>query len=216
MQAKTEELLYFLLWTCEKAFRPTWRNLEESFEGWAYRRGLLRQLQRLEKQQWLECQAKTADHRLYRLTKTGRLKALGGRDPDACWERHWDGRWRLVLYDVPEARRSTRNKLRRYLEDRGFGYLQNSVWITPDPVKERPELLAEGPVDVESLLVLEACPAAGESDAQIVAGAWDFAAINTRYSRYQEILSRRPNGRVHTKTTAESLHRWLREEREAW
>ena len=35
MKAKTEELLYFLLWTCEKAFRPTWRNLEESFEGWA-------------------------------------------------------------------------------------------------------------------------------------------------------------------------------------
>src|SRR5207247_1644410 len=131
MQAKTEELLYFLLWTCEKAFRPTWRNLEESFEGWAYGRGLLRQLQRLD-------------------------------------------------------------KLRRYLEDRGFGYLQNSVWITPDPVKEQPALLAEGPVDVESLLVLEACPAAGESDAQIVAGAWDFASINAHYSRYQEILSRRP------------------------
>jgi len=60
----------------------------------------------------------------------------------------------LVLFDVPEARRSTRNKLRLYLQDRGFGYLQNSVWITPDPVAEQRALLADGPVDVESLILL--------------------------------------------------------------
>ena len=59
VKAKTEELLYLVLWACETLSRPTWRNLTESFEGWAYRRGLLRQLQRLEKQQLLERQADT-------------------------------------------------------------------------------------------------------------------------------------------------------------
>jgi len=54
MRAKTEELLYFLLWTAETISRPTWRNMTGSFEGWAYRKGLFRQLQRLENQQWLE------------------------------------------------------------------------------------------------------------------------------------------------------------------
>src|SRR6266513_1066496 len=41
------------------------------------------------------------DDRLYRLTAQGRLHALGGRDPQEQWARPWDGRWRLVLFDVP-------------------------------------------------------------------------------------------------------------------
>jgi phenylacetic acid degradation operon negative regulatory protein len=216
MRAKTEELLYFLLWTAETLSRPTWRNLTESFEGWAYRNGLLRQLQRLEKQQLLDGQAGPAGDRLHRLTEAGRLQSLGGRDPEACWRRRWDGRWRLVLFDVPETRSSTRNKLRRYLQDRGFGYLQNSVWITPDPVAEQRALLADGPVDVESLLLLEARPAAGENDADIVAGAWDWLAINERYARYEAILARRPRGQANTEAAARVFHGWLRQEREAW
>jgi phenylacetic acid degradation operon negative regulatory protein len=213
---KTEELLYHLLWTAETLFRPTLRNLTESFEGWAYRQGLLRQLQRLETKQWIQSQTGPEGDRLHCLTEAGCIRALGGRDPEACWRRRWDGRWRLILFDVPEARRSKRNKLRGYLRDRGFGYLQNSVWITPDPTSEQRALLADGPVDVETLLLLEARPCAGESDAEIVAGAWDFPAINKRYGRYLDILSRRPPGRVTTETAAKALHRWLREEREAW
>ena len=216
MRAKTEELLYFLLWSAETVSRPTWRNMTESYEGWAYRKGLLRQLQRLENHQWLERQSGPAGDRLYRLTESGRLAALGGRDPEARWRRRWDGRWRLILFDVPEARRGARTRLRRYLRDRGFGYLQNSVWITPDPVTEQRAFLADGAVDVESLILLEARPCAGESDAQIVAGAWDFPRINGRYSKHQEILTRRPRGRVNSEASAKALHRWLREERETW
>ncbi len=216
MRAKTEELLCFLLWTAETISRPTWRNMTESFEGWAYRKGLLRQLQRLENKRWLKRGSGPAGERLYRLTESGRLEALGGRDPEACWRRQWDGRWRLILFDVPEVRRHARTRLRRYLRDRGFGYLQNSVWITPYPVTEQRDLLADGPVDVESLILLEARPCAGERDAQIVAGAWDFAGINQRYTRYQEILARRPRGRVNNETAAKAFHHWLREEREAW
>jgi phenylacetic acid degradation operon negative regulatory protein len=216
MHVKSEELLYVLLWTAETLSRPTWRNLAGSFEGWAYRNGLLRQLQRLEKRHWLESHPGRSGDRMHRLTEAGRLQALGGRDPDARWRRHWDGRWRLVIFDVPETRRRTRNRLRHYLQCRGFGYLQNSVWITPDPVHEERALLAHGPVDVESLILLEAHPCAGESDTEIVTGAWDFADINSRYAKHQEILSRRPVGRVGTKVAAKVFHRWLREEREAW
>jgi phenylacetic acid degradation operon negative regulatory protein len=216
VRAKTEELLYHLLWTAETISRPTWRNLTESFEGWAYRKGLLRQLQRLENQQWLEGRSGPAGDRLYRLSEAGRLQALGGRDPEVCWRRRWDGRWRLILYDVPEVRRGMRNKLRLYLQDRGFGYLQNSAWITPDPVSEQRALLADGPVDVESLILLEARPAAGESDADIVAGAWNWAAINKRYTSYQEILSRRPRGRVNAEASAQALQGWLHQERKIW
>src|SRR5436190_21246914 len=84
MQAKTKELLYLLLWTGEMLYRPTFRNVTESFEGWAYRKGLLRQLERLERQQLLEQTVTASGDRLHRLTAMGRLQALGGRDPEAC------------------------------------------------------------------------------------------------------------------------------------
>ncbi len=49
MQPKTEELLNLLLWSAEMVLRPTFRNLTESYEAWAYRKGLMRQLATLEK-----------------------------------------------------------------------------------------------------------------------------------------------------------------------
>ena len=49
MGTKGEELLWTLLWASEMVFRPTFRNLTESFEEWAYRNGFQRELQRLER-----------------------------------------------------------------------------------------------------------------------------------------------------------------------
>jgi len=216
MDAKTEELLLTLLWTCDMFSRPTFRNLTDSYEGWAYRNGFLRQLQRLEKQQLLERLPAGSGDRLHRLTQAGRLHALGGRDPVAQWKRKWDGRWRLVLFDVPEKRRIARDKLRDYLHHRGFGYLQNSVWITPDDVSEERVLLSGGSVNVKSLIVLEARPCAGETDAEIVAGAWDFERINACYSTYRQLLARRPRNRLNTRTATATFHHWLREERQSW
>ena len=57
MKAKTEELLYLLLWTADQLCRPTFRNLTDTFEQWAYRQGFHRQLWELERRQFLESQA---------------------------------------------------------------------------------------------------------------------------------------------------------------
>ena len=44
------------------------------------------------------------------------------------------------------------------MRDKGFGYLQNSVWITPDPLAEERQILGGGKINVESLILLEAGP----------------------------------------------------------
>ena len=36
MKAKTELLLYRLLWLAEEPPRPSYYNLEKSFKGWVY------------------------------------------------------------------------------------------------------------------------------------------------------------------------------------
>ncbi len=216
VQPKTEELLNILLWIGHDSLLPTFRNLTQSYEGWAYRNGLLREARTLEKRQLIERSPAAPHNRLYRLTHRGRLLALGGRDPQARWSREWDGFWRLVLFDVPTMQNNQRDKLRRYLRERGFGYLQNSVWITPDPLEEEREALAGGKVDVESLLLLQARPCAGESNAEIVAGAWDFEEINRCYARHLSVLEDLPDDMGQDEVAAKTLRRWLSAEREAW
>jgi phenylacetic acid degradation operon negative regulatory protein len=216
MKPKTEELLNFLLFSADKFMRPTFRNLTDSYEGWAYRNGLFPQVRKLEQQKLLEHDPNSSADRLYRLTEQGRLHALGGRDPQAQWNRYWDGYWRIVLFDVPMRQNAHRERLRRYLRSRAFGCLQGSVWITPDPVHDQREILAGGQVNVQTLLLLEARPAAGETDAEIVESAWDFAQINLRYAHYLEVLKRCPAGNLKNVAAAKALRRWATDEREAW
>ena len=43
----------------------------------------------------------------------------------------WDGKWRMVIFDIPDTKRNARDFLRRKLEDLGFFKLQESVYVFP-------------------------------------------------------------------------------------
>jgi len=45
--------------------------------------------------------------------------------------KRWDGRWRVLAFDVPEYRKGVRDKIRRTLMHIGFMRLQDSVWVYP-------------------------------------------------------------------------------------
>lgn len=49
-----------------------------------------------------------------------------GRSP-----RDWDGKWRILIFDIPEYRKGVRDKMRRMLHDIGFMRIQQSVWAYP-------------------------------------------------------------------------------------
>ena len=191
MKAKTELLLYRLLWLAEKPLRPTYFNLEQSFEGWAYRNGLLNQIHQLEAQGFLEStQDPASGKRLHRLTEVGRSLALGGRDPENAWAAPWDHKWRLFLFDIPEHESSKRRQLTRALTKAGCGCLQGSVWISPATPPEIEKLVACDDPDCTHLLLLLADSKGSKVDAKMVDGAWDFEAINTKYQNLQETLER--------------------------
>ena len=57
---------------------------------------------------------------------------------------------------------------------------------------------------------------AGESVAEIVAGAWDFERINRRYARHLKILGERPGGVLRNDAAAKALLRRAATEREPW
>ncbi len=45
--------------------------------------------------------------------------------------KRWDGKWRLVIFDIKENRRGIRDGLRSTLSRIGFVKLQQSVWVYP-------------------------------------------------------------------------------------
>lgn len=48
----------------------------------------------------------------------------------------WDGKWRVVMFDIREERRRIRAQLRSLLFGAGFLRLQDSVWVHPYPCDE--------------------------------------------------------------------------------
>lgn len=46
-------------------------------------------------------------------------------------KKKWDGRWRMVAFDIPERRGAVRFRLRSVMREIGFVRLQDSVWVYP-------------------------------------------------------------------------------------
>ncbi|MBM4049331.1 MAG: hypothetical protein FJ279_29905, partial [Planctomycetes bacterium] len=190
-------------------------KLTESFESWQRRSGLIRQLQRME-QRKLVVREQQAEELTFRLTSLGRLEALGGKDVQARWERPWDGRWRQVLFDLPVTHRGVRVRLWRWLRQNGFGYLQQSVWIHPDPVEEVVGALREFRDDVESFILMEATCCGDYSDMAVVKGAWDFDEINHRYEAHMAKTKLTAGDCKRLTVSPAALSAWLQTERIAW
>lgn len=55
---------------------------------------------------------------------------------------HWDNKWRLVVYDIPEAKKNARSVLSRFLRKQGFCQLQRSVWVYPLGCRDEVEFIA--------------------------------------------------------------------------
>lgn len=45
--------------------------------------------------------------------------------------KKWDGKWRIVIFDVPTKHNSAREALRGKMKELGFKQFQKSVWIIP-------------------------------------------------------------------------------------
>ncbi len=55
--------------------------------------------------------------------------------------KRWDQKWRILMFDIREGRKATRENIRRALIRLGFERLQDSVWVYPYPCEEVMELL---------------------------------------------------------------------------
>ena len=79
------------------------------------------------------------------LTKEGQKKALKFKidEIEIKVPAKWDGKWRIVIFDIPEKFKKAREALRRKLKDLGFLELQKSVFILPYECEDEIDFIVE-------------------------------------------------------------------------
>lgn len=101
-------------------------------DGWDYplkKSELARTIKRLRDRGLVE-EVKLKEDIILKLTSAG--EDLGSNEP-----KEWDGKWRIVMFDIPEEKRVIRNLFRRNLKKWGFKHLQKSVWVSKKDVFEK-------------------------------------------------------------------------------
>ncbi len=121
-------------------------NLQRNFRRWQrYKNKKISDaFYRLRKEGCLIMEKK--NHQIYiSLTEKGKKKA-GWLQIDSLKikrPKKWDGKWRLVIFDISQIKKLYREAFRGKLKELGFYPLQKSVWIYPFDCRAEIELLKE-------------------------------------------------------------------------
>lgn len=71
--------------------------------------------------------------KFYEITETGErmLRRFQISDYKLKRPKKWDRKWRIIIFDIPERKRLSRDRIRSVFQTAGFYRLQNSVWVYP-------------------------------------------------------------------------------------
>jgi len=69
----------------------------------------------------------------YQLTSEGRkiLRHFELVDYRLKKPKKWDKKWRVIIFDIPEKKKKTRDRITMLFRQAGFERLQDSVWVYP-------------------------------------------------------------------------------------
>ena len=79
------------------------------------------------------------------LTKNGIDKAIKARFKveEKKFQKRRDGKWIMIIFDIPQKYNKSRNLLRSILKNLGYKIFQQSVWVTPYDVSDKTEELLQ-------------------------------------------------------------------------
>jgi phenylacetic acid degradation operon negative regulatory protein len=141
---------------------------------------------RMMKQGWIDSE-KRGNKSYYFLTERGlaRMEEAAVRIfklmPD-----EWDGKWRMLMYSIPEEKRQIRDELRKELLWSGFGSFSNSCWISPNDLEKEVNILIEK-YEVQPYVDFFVSDYKGpQADKSLVEKSWPLQEIE---GKYQEFIS---------------------------
>lgn len=131
------------------------------------------------------------DGKIYlRLTNQGREKVKRDFPLLSLQQRRWDKKWRVVIFDIKETKRSTRDALRLKLRELGFGMLQRSSWITPYDISlDFREFIKAHGLE-ERVYILEVSQLLAGDERELVEKIWKLEDLDYRYEElYRKLQS---------------------------
>lgn len=140
MKIKKGSISSILLIALEKAVEGTIFLDEFSYSGKMkiikgisspHKRALKMAVNRMKAKRFIEQETNEEGRTLVKLTKLG-YEFLNNKK-----EAVWDGRYRIVVWDIPERKRRIRDLFRRRLKEWGFKNWQKSVWVSKRNVTDR-------------------------------------------------------------------------------
>lgn len=107
--------------------------------------GMKRQLERLSRQKYIHIKHLPDGKTSVVITKNGFTRALTYHVNNLVIQKpkHWDKKWRVVIFDVPEKKRKLRDRFRAGLHQLGLYQLQESIYVSPYPCFDEIEFLRE-------------------------------------------------------------------------
>lgn len=158
---KKETIGKMVLLALEKAVDGYVRFEDFTYHHYRYHHGipelkkasLAQALKRLREKGFIERVTEKDEGKIIlRLTEAGREFLLLEKSDD---EIEWDGKWRVVVFDIPEKQRTIRNILRSRLKMWGFSPWQQSVWASKKNITAKLRNLVKE-LDIENwVLVIE-------------------------------------------------------------
>ena len=148
----------------------------------------------------------TLQREIDRFLKTGEIEKVIDKKGNACFKltspgiekferlfplsklssKPWDGKWRIVSFDIEEKQKSVREYLRNKLVSLGFGKLQESVYISPlDVLADLKEYLKNEKL-YGRVVVFEAREVFGQDPKVLAAYVWRLERLNDEYFKLLE------------------------------
>ncbi|MBU8906454.1 phenylacetic acid degradation operon negative regulatory protein PaaX [Desertibacillus haloalkaliphilus] len=148
-------------------------------------------ISRMNKQGWVQSE-KRGNKSYYYLTDIGKERMEEAAERIYKITSHsWDGKWRILMYTIPEEKRNIRDELRQELVWSGFGSLSNSCWISPNKLEKQVDNLIEK-YDITSYVNFFISDYVGpHSDEHLVNNCWDLDEINERYEEFIQKYSQK-------------------------
>jgi phenylacetic acid degradation operon negative regulatory protein len=152
---------------------------------------------------------------VYRLTAKGEQRIGVVSSPKKLWARPWDGLWRQIIYDIPARQKAVRARLLYWFRANRFGYLQDSVWISPDPLNVGRSVFRKLHATADMAVFMESRLVAASSNDGVVSAAWNFQEVAEAYSLHARFL-KSSEPRVAAVSSTEEVWAILAEERRLW
>lgn len=105
----------------------------------------------------------------------------------------WDGKWRILSYEIPEKKRELRDKLRREVSGWGLGPWHRSFWLTPHPITENLKKLVSQKEEEQYIQAFESEHVFGDKNI-LIEKVWQKTALDKKYrdlfKGWHDILSK--------------------------